>query len=292
MFKKYVGLLFLWWTSLGFSMTEIKSIDSLEQAIADLKLANQSTLVVFDIDKTLTYEVDVFRQKWFKATEAGQKFCKTVKDYYLSKPNPAEWMALVESTRMKNFRADAPVESMTISIVKMIQQLGAKVIALTACRTGKYGLIDCIEQWRFQQLSDIGIDFSGSFEPQKIVVESLSDKKGRHPIYYKGIILSEEDSIEKGPALGAFLDLVKFRPSKIMFYDDKIINIKSVQAEMIRRSIPFIGYEYKAADKLPRRYNPAVLEYQLNHLQQYGEFMCDEAAEKRCNPPCQSCMPQ
>ncbi len=279
MIKKCLGIFLLSLAQYGYSMSEIKSIDSLEQASADLAMVDQSTLVVFDIDKTLTYEVDAFRQKWFRETAAGKQFWKAVDDYYRSKKQPKEFMHMVESKRMKYFWPDEPVEPITLSVLDMIQKKGAKVIALTACKTGKFGVIDCIEEWRFQQLSDVGIDFSGSFTEQKIVIETLRDKEGKHPVFYKGVLLSEEDSIDKGPALGALLDRLHFRPGKVFFFDDKLINVRSVQAEMARRSIPYIGFEYNAAAKLPRSYNPAILERQLDHLKQFDEFISDEAAE-------------
>jgi len=278
--KIYRVILFSLIAYYGCSMAEIRVIDSLEQAISDLKTADESTLVVFDIDNTLTYEVNVFRQKWFANTAAGKQFWQIVQKYYQSMPRPAEFKTMVDSKRMKYFSADRPVESMTTSVVDMIQHSGAKVIALTACKTGAYGLIDCMEEWRVEKLSDIGIDFSGSFAEQKIIIDALTDRAGKYPVFYKGIMLSEEDSIEKGAALGAFLDRVQLRPGKVLFFDDKRCNLQSVQAEMARRSIPFMGYEYTAVEKLPRRYNPAILQCQLDHLKEYGEFISDETATK------------
>jgi len=277
--RKYSRILFLALAGHGRLLSEIRTIDSLAHVDSEFQKIDSTTLVVFDIDKTLTNETNVFRQKWFREIEAGKQFWQEVQQFYGSKPNSSEFKAIVESKRMKSIGLDQPVESITVPLIKTIQQSGAKVIALTACQTGKFGLIDSMEEWRFEQLANVGIDFSSSFSAQKIILDAISDRAGRHPVFYKGIILSEEDSIEKGIALGAFLDCVGFRPGKVIFFDDKLSNVQSVQAEMDRRSIPFIGYEYRGAEKMQHRYKPAVLECQLNHMKKYDEFISDEAAE-------------
>jgi uridine kinase len=49
---------------------------------------------------------------------------------------------------------------------------------------------------------------------------------------------------------------------------------------MKNRSIPFQGFEYKAADKLPHAFNLDLLNEQLQYLKEHDEFISDKDARR------------
>jgi len=102
-------------------------------------------------------------------------------------------------------------------------------------------------------------------------------------MFYKGILLTNwinNESPEKGPVLGAFLDKIAWQPSKVLFFDDSKYNIESVAQEMTKRGINYQGYWYHAEAKLPRpKLNQETALIRLNHLLENDEYLTDAEAE-------------
>ena len=64
-----------------------------------------------------------------------------------------------------------------------------------------------------------------------------------HPLYYKGILFT--DYVCKGSMLGKFLETIRWKPSNVIFFDDKLTNLQAVQMAMHAKNIPFQGFLYK-----------------------------------------------
>lgn len=194
----------------------IIEINSLSQALGTLHYLNNKSLVLFDIDKTLV-------------------------------------------TKNRGYDLDSPlvkaVEPITAQVIKEMQERGIKVMALTRgtnpiipiqYKTGKHGIIESAQDWRYAKLLLIGIDFSTSFPVGKIVFQQLPILRGKtHPMFYKGILFSAGN--DKGVVLGTFLDYIQWKPSKIVFFDDKKEHLDTVGTEMKKRNIPYQGYWYHGA---------------------------------------------
>ena len=99
---------------------------------------------------------------------------------------------------------------------------------------------------RYEKLAELGIDFSSSFAP---ILMMLNTETGfnKNPCYYRGILMT--DMVDKGDVLGSFLDVQGYRPNKIIFFDDVVENVLSVKAAAKRREIPCLGFVYRAAKK-------------------------------------------
>jgi len=277
---KHLGLLIILTLSSCIPRgSDIQEIDSLTEAQTVLDKADVHTLVIFDIDDTLTYHGNVPFQRWFLQTGEGKQFRQAVDDHVASKENPNEYNKLIHAKRMLAF-TDQPLEPIIVDIIKKLQDRGVKVIALTKFNTGGMakGLIPSLPKLRFDKLKEVDIDFSSSFPEQEIVFDQLTSELGRHPVFYKGILLT--DAFSKGEVLGLFLDSVSWKPNKVIFFDDRSEYVELVQQEMKKRGIPFQGFIYKAVDKVPFDYEPAVLEKILQHLKEHDEFISDEQARK------------
>lgn len=132
-------------------------------------------------------------------------------------------------------------------LISVLQSRGIKTVLLTACATGKFGIIDSMEEWRQNQLLAFGIDFKKSWMDQEYIkfTEFTPSIRfsGGIPTFSDGMLFSED--ISKGKTLRAFLAKVKNRKfNKVVFIDDKIENLKSIESISQILGIEFVGIEY------------------------------------------------
>ncbi len=139
-------------------------------------------------------------------------------------------------------------------------------------------IIPSLPRWRYEKLKEAGIDFSKGFGDKEIAFEHLTSPAHRHPIFYKGILLT--DAFTKGQVLGTFLDRINWKPDKIIFFDDTLKHLESVQAEMKKRKLPFEGFLYKGGNYLAKPINQKVLDIQLQHLKEHNEYISDKEVQK------------
>jgi|SaaInlLV_10m_DNA_2_1039722.scaffolds.fasta_scaffold00403_10 hypothetical protein len=269
--------------SLGFvSNTSVQKISSIHEIKSQLESVSQETLVVFDVDGTLTYKAaNIIFQPWFRKTEVGKKFWAQLIKHGESQEDPLDFKLNVLTKRMIN-NVDQPIEPGVVNLIKTLQERGLTVIALTHCITGFVGGT-LMQKLRYEKLLEVGIDFSSSFEQQEIIFDDLTSlrgcHRGRHPMFYKGILLT--DAFAKGPVLGKFLDVMKLKPKKVIFFDDNESYVKSVQEEMEKRGIIFKGFVYRAIDTLPPQdFDQKILDYQLKYLKEHDEIISDKEARE------------
>ncbi len=226
------------------------------------------------MDDTLTYPTDTIRQTdfWGQHSVEGREFYRKLDEYIKRSSNPDEVSGAIIS---KIFLAEKP---QTASFIKKLQDRGIKVIALTNWPTRELGSIPSMATWRFDKLVQVGINFSASFEPQEIVLNNGQTAGGKQPMFYKGILLT--DGATKGSVLGTFLDVVHYKPDQIIFFDDQAKQIESVKNEAHARGITYHGFIYKAAEKLPRHYDPAAIDLQSKYLIERHEYITEAQARE------------
>ena len=159
-------------------------INSIKQAEKVLALANENVLVVFDIDRTLLKE------------KGG-----------------------ADATFSSGFE---PVENDTIEVIKMLQERGVPVIALTA---------STVAQSRAEDLSQVGIDLRSMFVPARYVFKPLPENPRFHPTLYHGVLCSGRCS--KGAVLDLFIThCCRVRVNRVVFFDDNSKNCCDVWDKM------------------------------------------------------------
>lgn len=147
-----------------------------------------------------------------------------------------------------------PVEKTTAGVIRKLQQRGNLVVGLTA----RY-----IEMayTTIKQLHSIGIDLS---------LNSLSKldheiEGGYAAKYIQGVIFVGLRN-EKGETLMRLLDQLGYTPKNVLFIDDKLKNIHSVQAACEKRGIPFTGLRYGYLDKAGRSFDPVTTDHELKEF--------------------------
>ena len=223
------------------SWKDFKKISSYDEVAHILDEIDDNALVLFDIDDTLI--VSQSKLFWVKLVERVALGIKKVTPSVLKeklKPyfdHYENWFM----AKLKSKENPILIEPDIPSTIKSLQDRGIKVMALTSLHTGSYHNISSLPESRYQKLKKIGIDFSNTAIPDHEFTD-LPKKQGHYPLLYHGMLLT--NFVSKGTVLGAFLDLMQWRPSQVIYFDNHKWQISSVAKEIHKRKIPFRGYEY------------------------------------------------
>lgn len=219
----------------------------------------RDTLVVFDVDETLTQPTDTYlinehslQAKAFKKKLFGQH------------PEVKDWNGLASIMLQ-----EAPRPLIEPIVVHKIKELEARHILMIVCtgmNTGSYGSLPSLEEWRYNHLKSLG--FQGSYKNLVFKVNGFN----RNPIFYKGVLSTDLES--KGPVLGAFLDQLKLKPHKIVMFDDDLPCLQSVQQECEKRGIAFQGYQYQGTHAKP--WEEALIQFQADYLIKHKKWLSDD----------------
>ena len=197
----------------------------------------QKTLVVFDIDGTLI-DVEIDHEapyQWFK-----NKIKEKVKEGL--SPTEAQKKLLEELCNNKKFLVKI-VEENTIQVVSNIQNQGTMLIGLTA-------RFSALANFTKDNLTMMNIDFAQNGLTPNFIALPLD-----HPCIYKDGIISCGNN-EKGTALISFLDHTHYMPELILFVDDRLSNILSVEQALKEKGIRCIAIHYQKNDDTPCIFQP------------------------------------
>lgn len=191
---------------------------------------DQQTLVLFDLDQTVFEVTGHVHEHWFShmlnhARMLGhddESALKTVVPLYCNEMSQAP--------------AVIPVEPETVDVIRQLQTRGFSVIGLTARGTE---LISSTQK----QLNNIGVNFDlTKIAPHNLIIPMTRG----NAIFEHGILFCGPNN--KGDALKALLDAVAYKPTKIVFIDDKEHHLKSVMNMAQQRGIDFVGIRYSHLD--------------------------------------------
>lgn len=239
------------------SQLSIKEINCIQEANMVFEQANKDDLFVFDIDGVIFESIEPMMQYGLYLNNPElRKIFDDFNAFILTKENPEEYRKIIASKiRLKS--KNQPVEKALISNILNLQKRNIKIIALTAFKTGEFGLIEHLEDWRYKDLVNLGLDFSLSFEQQKILFDELAATEyhskykianGDEPspaMFYNGVVCTS--CYPKGIVLKAFIEKIGWRPNRIYFFDDQVKNTESVVQEMSKLKIKCQAFVYKAA---------------------------------------------
>jgi hypothetical protein len=247
----------------------ITSIESFNDIRSELDSADKDTLVIFDVDDVLiTYNDMVLRP-------CGARF------------RPASWKDIDPKeipylmSIMLNEGKIILIDPSAPRLVNKLESRGVKTIALTAARTGKFGVIENAEDWRLKILKQFNLDFSKSFPKNQIIYFGDGAKKENdYSLFKDGVLFLGDEKSTKGALLVQFLDKVQWKPKKVIFIDDKMSHLSSVETALNEAKIPFQGYQYKGVEKLPGELNEQIAEVQFTYLRKDHKWLSDSEAKK------------
>ncbi len=173
------------------------------------------------------------------------------------------------------------IDSSAPRLVNKLENRGVKTIALTAARTGKFGVIENAEDWRLKILKQFNLDFSKSFPKNQIIYFGDGAKKENdYSLFKDGVLFLGDEKSTKGALLVQFLDKVQWKPKKVIFIDDKMSHLSSLENALNEAKIPFQGYQYKGVEKLPGELNEQIAEVQFTYLRKDHKWLSDSEAKK------------
>jgi hypothetical protein len=253
------------------SITVTTNLDPIFQAAEQ---ADDTTLFIFDVDDVLVVPSDQILLASHKKDADGYE--AHYRKNYSEKKCHHLW-----SIARKGLNPRL-IDSKILNLLSLLQQKHIKTIALTNAGTGKFGTIPYVEDLRIQELQCVGLDFRSAFAVKKYikfyVLQPQADQK-RLPMYKKGILFT--CNVSKGKVLESFLKRIKWKPAKIVFTDDKMKHVESVQDFCQRVGIPFQGFQYTGVEQLSKPpLNKERADLQFKILADQGKWLSDAEADK------------
>ncbi len=208
----------------------------------------EHTLVIFDIDNTLAApKLEIGSDQWVNyLVEEKMKLGLDLQQAF---------NAVLPTYFHVQFKiAMHPVEDITPRFILGLQAQGVSVIALTARSI-------FVASRTLDQLDDMRVELG-----IKGHADELHLNMPIPCIYMHGVIFSGNN--DKGLVLIELLNNIDFKPTKIIFIDDKLKNIVAVEYAAQKCSIEFIGIRYSRCDERVANFNPVKAQEQLEILQQ------------------------
>lgn len=239
--KHRIASLFIYLSfMLHASITEVHHMREIFSHIQQItqEYAPNEVCIFFDLDNTLIMSTgDVGSDQW--ATHMAQQKIQeghSVYDAY-NLILPVYWHA-------QHYLIPVCVEEDTTSIVKALQEQNFLVIGLTA---RSY----CVSECTLQQLRENNLLFSCPLAPRE-----LSFNLNYPAIYKDGVMFIGPH--DKGTMALRFLDAINFKPSVVIFVDDKLRYVEAVGNAMETRNITYYGFRYSFCDQQVHAFNPEI----------------------------------
>lgn len=251
----------------------------LELFKAEIERLDDQALVVFDVDYTLLAPKDAV------LGPLGETHLTEFKKNVIA--SSGDWEILASKVLLNS--QDSLIDHEVLDLIEKLKEKKIRTIALTAMPTGDLGLIPSMEDWRIEQLNKLGIRFDWSFPTlPPMLFEQFQGGKYSPPSFKNGVICSSRQP--KGKVLLEFLKYAQFTPSKVVFLDDRMDYIESMELELGKQGIPLISFHYLAISSLFDELDEEIAAYQLSHLLQHGEWLSDEEVSaklgnvEKCRP--------
>jgi hypothetical protein len=246
----------------------IREIQSFNEINFDNYFNKETDLVLFDIDNTIIFSKNNGYEKYILSNEdkCNNKVSE-LKNLYADHIDQNKFLGYV----FKNLEYKL-VDQNIIKIIKDLKEKKVLIIGITALLTGfNDGIENSWQNWRFNHLKNLGIEFSFSnieFEIDKYL--------NQRPIFYKGIIFT--DYLDKGESLKLFLrefnkrniinDRGQLTPKRIIMFDDSLEYLENVMkvCQEIDYIDEFHGYHFK---------NVVIHDWDESHQESFNKILKD-----------------
>lgn len=266
-FLKICIFAFIFGAKIGWAA--IVKTETLEGIQKYTNLANTETLVLFDVDKVLIVPTEDFI---FEDPIRWAEFELLVKKYPGSQIN----------TIVDDYFKKRTVKMLDLKMIGLLQELEHKniaVSALTQWQIGQFGSISKMEEIRFKELAQVGLSFAKS-SPFKDQENFSGFELGKSPMIKSGVILT--GSADKGVTLKAVLKNHPPSFKKIIFVDDRLDNLQTVEKACLELGLEFCGIHYTAADLLPvPQFNKVKEKRRFQILETERLWLTDQDLDQR-----------
>jgi histidinol phosphatase-like enzyme len=251
----------------GFA--EIIETTDFSMVESHLQTADKNTLVIFDIDEVIIETTDSILKPQHKAhfvkleEELLERTSKEQAVYFKSIIYQEQSIKLVNEKILDTFNG--------------LKNKGINIIAITYIATGPRGKIAKFEDWGLSRLNKFGIDFR-KFNNLKDHTYSNIPAKHGVPLTKHGVTFTALAT--KGVLLDAVLKHNNIKPQKVIFIDDKLSNLQSVESTCKDLDIPFTGIQYTAVIKSNKwTFDEELARLQFQVLEKEHRWLSDQEAK-------------
>lgn len=265
-FQILFGLVIL----LGKAQCAIIEAPDLTKFEEEIKNIDDRALVVFDVYNTIIVPSDMILRH--NAKPLLEKIDESIQNDKTFIPHYKLSHAHLKRSVLKSMKFEL-VDPKFPKIIQELSERGIATIALSDNDTGNLGSIKKLENLKLEHLAQVNIDFKKILSRLSIpVCENTPDS----PVFKDGVLFAEK--LQKGKLLAEFLKKTNTTPSKIIFIDDNLGFVESVDTEMKSLGIDTICFHYTQAETLPFRVDEKIAEFQIKNLRQYSDWISDEEA--------------
>jgi len=232
----------------------VYNLDNLEQYINSLP---KNSVIFIDIDDTIITP----QSSSFRVSDNQINIIDKIKKNKDNYPNYEEIIS--------NWRLSRKIVLLNENWPNFINKLKQKylVFALTKIpETGKFGNIESIEKWRYEELKSLNIEFS---QPSFL---SNYQPGNNLPTYYNGIFITGKKS--KSETISQYLS--RLNPSKIVLIDDKLDNLQDISDFCISNHIQSECFLYREIEAIKGTPKPEIMEWQFHNLIQHEKWFEDD----------------
>jgi histidinol phosphatase-like enzyme len=266
--KKLFTLLLILSVYTKFALAEIIETTDFSAIETYLQAADSDTLVIFDIDEVIIETTDAILKPQHK--KHFLKFEEELSERY-SKEQALYLRSIIYDE--ENIKL---VQEKILNTLNDLQNRNVKTIAITYIATGPRGRIAKFEDWGLARLTKLDIDFSKLNNLKDHKYSEIPSKYGV-PLTKNGVTFTA--LAEKGVLLDAILKHNNIKPRKIIFIDDKLNNLKSVESTCNNLNIPFIGIQYTAViNSKEWKFNEEIARMQFKILEKDYKWLSDQEA--------------
>ncbi len=247
---------------LSFLDASIFEVYDLSDFQKEINRLDQSAFVLFDVDYTLLTPKD-------GALKPEGKRIRQLCFHGLTLRQQEYFQSIIYLEAEEEL-----VDSRFPQIIQQIQNQKIRTIGFTALNTGKYGKIEKIEDWRLTQLKKLGVDFSCALSDKTLLFfDKKSYSKGRRPLFKNGVLFS--DQLAKGELILDFLEKIDWKPTKVVFIDDSLYQLKSVEFALKSVNIEFVGFHYQSHSLKQKKLDQKLAKRQFATLIQKEKWVSD-----------------
>ncbi|MDP3532128.1 MAG: DUF2608 domain-containing protein [Alphaproteobacteria bacterium] len=248
--------------------TEILEISDINKVQEIFKNATADSIVLCDIDDTIITP----KSKMFRYNSEFKNLIDVIKKNRENIPN---FNTIIGNWRLN--RKAMLVSPLWPSIIADLKTKNIPTYALTQLDTGKVGPIESMEEWRYQELKNLGIEFTNKFNEKENYIVISSDQGTSHAVFHKGFFLTGlhlKDQLVK--------EIISVqKPDHIYFIDDRKDHVIAVEEVAKESSIPYTGIVYKGVELLDEKPHELVVNEQKKQLLENAQWLEDEEVEQK-----------
>lgn len=271
-----IGLMVL----IGLSAFEASAEIVQASSVNDIKtytsqFESKDTLVLFDLDYVLFVPRDrVLRYAGEENNYRSKHFKAIFKDFQGKEIPLGKDKVPMAEYLISQILSSSKVELVSLDMPNFVNELDSKkmaIVGFTANSSGKYGIVQNEAELHLSRLNSLGYHFKDNGDLLK----------GEFPECISRVIFANK--ADKGKVLLGFLKQLNKNYKNIIFVDDRLKNLTSVQNIVKDHEINYLGVHYTELKDKNEVLNQDIADKQFQVLSQEYIWLSDDEAQARLN---------